>query len=109
MKLRILTVLFAAALLSAPALAQEQDMAKPQTQQPGLTPGEAGPDSGVKPGNMGATGWSGGRKDSHLAPEGTEPATTGSNHGNINKDSEYATGEDLKGPPAQFPPNRTPE
>lgn len=107
MKLRAVTVLFAAAILSAPALAQ--DTTKPQTQQPGLTPGEAGPDSGVKPGNMGTTGWNGGRKDSHSAPDGTEPETTGSNPGNINKDSEYATGEDLKGPPARFPPNRTPE
>lgn len=103
-KYSVLAALFAAAILSAPAHAQDTTK-----QQPGLTPGEAGADSGTKPGNMGATGWNGGRKDSHSSPGGTEPETTGSNPGNINEDSSYATGKDLKGPPAQFPPDRTPE
>jgi hypothetical protein len=63
-------------------------------------------DSGTRPENMGASGWTGGRKDTSPHPNAE---TTGSNPGNINEDSEYATGEDLKGPPAQFAPARTPE
>ena len=43
----------------------------------------------------------------------TNGAGPGAGHndtpGNINNDSSYATGEDLKGAPAQFPANKTPE
>jgi hypothetical protein len=68
--------------------------------------------SGTAPENMGASGWTGGRKDATPQAE-TSGAGPGDVHsetpGNINNDSVYATGTDLKGPPAQFPANQTPE
>ena len=69
-------------------------------------------DSATKPENMGTSGWTGGRQDATPQSE-TTGAGPGAGHadtpGNINNDSSYATGEDLKGGPAQFPANKTPE
>lgn len=57
--------------------------------------------SGTAPDHMGKSGWTGG---STGANTGTTQTLTG-----INADSEYATGEDLRGQPTQFPASKTPE
>ena len=101
--------LVAVAMLWAASPGQAQDSSKqqePAAENSQPTPPETGPHSGTKPGGMGSTGWTGGRKDTH---DGGAAETTGASPGNINNDSEYATGEDLKGPALQFPPSRTPE
>jgi hypothetical protein len=68
--------------------------------------------SGTAPENMGSTAWTGGsRGQTH------DSATTGqTSAAEAAKDAEAAkgqpveaSGEDLKGPPQQFPPNKTPE
>jgi hypothetical protein len=66
--------------------------------------------SGTAPENMGATGWTGGSRGQ------THDSATTTGQGGGERDTEaakdqpvMATGEDLKGPPAQFPPNKTPE
>jgi hypothetical protein len=105
MKHAPLIALVAATLLTAPAFAQDIKNGQPTSQQ-GVTPPETGPSSGTKPGSMGSTGWTGGRRDSH---SGAGPETTGSSPNNINNESEYSTGTDLKGPPIKFPANKTPE
>ena len=56
----------------------------------------------------GSTGWSGGSKDQ------PSQSTTGQkvevhDEGEAKKQPEMATGEDLKGPPQQFAPSKTPE
>jgi hypothetical protein len=61
---------------------------------------------------MGGSGWTGGRKDPAPQSETTGAGPRDPNTetpGNINNDSSYATGEDLKGPPAKFPATQTPE
>jgi hypothetical protein len=66
--------------------------------------------SGTAPENMGATGWTGGSRGQ------THDSATTTGQGNSARDTEaakdqpvMATGEDLKGPPTQFPANKTPE
>jgi hypothetical protein len=66
--------------------------------------------SGTAPENMGATGWTGGSRGQ------THDSATTTGQGNSAQDTAaakdqpvMATGEDLKGPPTQFPPNKTPE
>jgi hypothetical protein len=76
----------------------------PSAQQGPNTPQDS--QSSTHPGHMGATGWSGGRKD---ADGPSDAGTTGTNSGGINSDTKYSTGEDLKGPPAQYPGGKTPE
>ena len=68
--------------------------------------------SGTKPENMGKSGWTGGRQDTTPQSEttGSGPhAAERETPGNVNNDSSYATGADLKGPPTQFPATQTPE
>ena len=76
--------------------------------------------SDVGPDHKGATGWSGGARDQPSQPGGDKSAapnaaaTTGQKievHDEaLAKDQPaMATGEDLKGPPAQFAPSKTPE
>lgn len=77
-----------------------------QAGQKALPDGQSGPSqpsatSGTAPDHMGKSGWTGG---STGASTGTAQTRTG-----INADSEYATGEDLRGPPAHFPASKTPE
>ena len=86
-----------------PAHTVEQPTTKPPSQQPTNS-------SGTAPENMGATGWSGGSRGQ------THDSATSNGPGASAKDTEaakdqpvMATGEDLKGPPAQFPANKTPE
>jgi hypothetical protein len=97
--------LAAGLLFVATGIATAQAPDQPLNEHPSNTT-KQNSDSGTRPENMGASGWTGGRKDTSPHPHAE---TTGSNPGNINEDSEYATGTDLKGPPAQFPPARTPE
>jgi len=69
--------------------------------------------------DKGSSGWSGGAKDqpSQNAPKGTQgdPGTTtgqkveAHDEGEAKTQPEMATGEDLKGPPQQFAPSKTPE
>jgi hypothetical protein len=66
--------------------------------------------SGTAPENMGATGWTGGSRGQ------THDSATTTGQGSSAQDTEaakdqpvMATGEDLKGPPTQFPANKTPE
>jgi hypothetical protein len=91
----------AAALLLAPAIAgaqQAPDQSAP-VRLDTATPQPSGPNSGTHPGNIGKTGWTGGRADSHR-----EGASDGAAD-----QPQMATGSDLKGPPTQFPPSKTPE
>jgi len=96
--LRVLPI--AALLLVAPTLAQAQE---PTNSAPaklnGPTTPQNGPNTGTDPANMGNTGWTGGRADGNR--EGSKETSA--------DQPVMATGEDLKGPPAQFPPNKTPE
>jgi len=93
-----------ALLLLAPvSWAQTQTPAAPPSGQ--NTPPDHGPDSGTAPGGRGSSGWTGGAREGGDDNSGLvqkEPA-------DINAGSEYATGTDLKGPPARFPSRQTPE
>jgi hypothetical protein len=81
--------------------------------------------SDVAPDQKGATGWSGGARDQPSQPGGDKAAapadaaakpaeTTGRtvevhDEALVKDQPLMATGEDLKGPPAQFAPSKTPE
>ena len=72
---------------------------------------QAGNNSGTAPEHLGSSGWTGGSRG-----QTKDGATTGQNVGPSRDDPEaaknqpsMATGEDLKGPPTQFPANKTPE
>ena len=72
---------------------------------------QAGSNSGTAPEHLGASGWTGGSRG-----QTKDGATTGQSAGPSKDDPEaaknqpsMATGEDLKGPPTQFPANKTPE
>lgn len=74
--------------------------------------------NGDSPQNKGSTGWTGAHPDIGGATVQTttpgKPSTTGQSVA-IHDDAEtkdqpvLATGEDLNGPPTQFPPSKTPE
>lgn len=77
-------------------------------EKPAETPPSSG--TGTAPEGMGSTGWTGGSRGQ------TKDSTTtaGENAGGQNTDDAkdqppVATGEDLKGPAAQFPASNTPE
>jgi hypothetical protein len=66
--------------------------------------------TGTAPENIGATGWTGGSRGQ------TKDSATTTGQSNSARDTEaakdqpsMATGQDLKGPPARFPANKTPE
>lgn len=112
MKRAWMAPLVAAALLTvSTGMSVAQAPSQPHTEHPSNTT-KQNSDSGTKPENMGTSGWTGGRQDGTPQDE-TTGAGPGAGHadtpGNINNDSTYATGEDLNGPPAQFPANQTPE
>jgi hypothetical protein len=111
--MRTLMPLIAAAVMALATVSYAQNTTAPANavENPATTP-QHNSDSGTKPENMGATGWTGGsRGQTH------DSATTG--QGNAEQDAKdaaaakdqpvEASGEDLKGPPQQFPPNKTPE
>jgi len=74
--------------------------------------------NGDSPQNKGSTGWTGAHPETGGASVGTQgnpkDATTGKSvevHDQAAAKSQptVASGEDLKGPPQQFPPSKTPE
>ena len=66
--------------------------------------------TGTVPENMGATGWTGGSRGQTKDSATTTGQNTGARDAEAAKDQPaMATGEDLKGPPTQFPANKTPE
>jgi hypothetical protein len=74
------------------------------------TPKQPNSNSGTSPAEMGATGWTGGtRGQTHDSATGAGQANSGTNSEAAKDQPVMATGEDLKGPPAQFPANKTPE
>ena len=105
------TSLIAVALIGSATYSFAQNTSPPASsvEQPSTTPRHGtGTGTGTAPENMGATGWTGGSrgqtKDSATTGQGGAPDTEAA------KDQPaMATGEDLKGPPAQFPANKTPE
>jgi hypothetical protein len=94
MKTRILTILAAAALLTAASTATYAQ--------------NSGPDQ-----EKGSTGWSGGAKDQPGQQQQGNSSTTGQavvhDEGKAKDQPVTATGEDLKGLPKQFAPSKTPE
>jgi hypothetical protein len=112
MRLGLMPLIAAAVMVSATAsFAQNNTPPANAVENPATTPQHSS-GSGTAPENMGATGWTGGsRGQTH-----DSATTTGQGQGNAAQDAEaakgqpaMATGEDLKGPPTQFPPNKTPE
>jgi hypothetical protein len=107
-----LTPLIAAAVMVSAATSFAQNNTPPANavENPSNTPQHSS-GSGTAPENMGATGWTGGsRGQTH------DSATTTGQGGSAAQDVEAAkdqpveaSGRDLKGPPQQFPPNKTPE
>jgi hypothetical protein len=69
--------------------------------------------SGTAPENMGATGWTGGSRgqthDSATTTGQGNPAQEAKDAEAAKDQPVEASGRDLKGPPQQFPPNKTPE
>jgi hypothetical protein len=95
--------------LMTSACAQETQRTQPAETTPSQQDSHS---SGTAPQGMGSSGWSGGTGGSHIGTSNS--LTTGSTPREAASDSaadqpEMATGEDLKGPPTQFPANKTPE
>jgi hypothetical protein len=108
-----LTPLIAAAMMVSASVSFAQNNAAPANaaEDSSNTPQHSS-GSGTAPENMGSTAWTGGsRGQTH------DSATTGqTSAAEAAKDAEAAkgqpmeaSGEDLKGPPQQFPANKTPE
>jgi hypothetical protein len=109
--MRTLMPLVAAAMMVSATVSYAQNTTAPANavENPATTP-QHGSSSGTAPENMGATGWTGGSRGQ------THDSATTTGQGNSAQDTAaakdqpvMATGEDLKGPPTQFPPNKTPE
>jgi hypothetical protein len=78
-------------------------------ENPANTP-QHGTGTGTAPENIGATGWTGGSRGQTKDPATTTGQGTAAQDAEAAKDQPaMATGEDLKGPPKQFPANKTPE
>jgi hypothetical protein len=103
------TSLIAAALIGSATYSFAQNTSPPASsvEQPSTTPRHS-TGTGTAPENMGATGWTGGSRG-----QTKDSATTGQSSAQDTEAAKdqpaMATGEDLKGPPAQFPANKTPE
>ena len=102
----------AAAMLMAAAtgtLAQNNTPPASTVEQP-TTPKQPNTNSGTSPAEMGATGWTGGtRGQTHDSATVSGPGASAKDTEAAKDQPKMATGEDLKGPPAQFPANKTPE
>ena len=104
-----LTSLIAAALMVSATYSFAQNTSPPanSVEQPSHTP-QHNTGTGTAPENMGATGWTGSSRG-----QTKDSATTGKNSAQDTEAAKdqpaMATGEDLKGPPTQFPANKTPE
>lgn len=111
MKRALLAPLAAAGIVMiATGLSFAQGQAPTPNEHPANTT-QQNSNSGTRPENMGKSGWTGGRQDTTPSSEttGTGGAPEAHTPGNINNDSVYSTGTDLKGPPAKFPAPKTPE
>ena len=110
MKLVSLTPLVALLLMvSAGALAQNNTPPASTMEKPSTT-SQSKDSSGTSPVEMGATGWTGGtRGQTHDSATGTGRGDSGTNSPAAQDQPAMATGGDLKGPPAKFPANKTPE
>jgi hypothetical protein len=106
-----LTPLIAAAMMVSATVSFAQNNTPPANavENPSNTT-QQNSGSGTAPENMGATGWTGGSRGQ------THDSATTTGQGGSAQDTEaakdqpvMATGEDLKGPPTQFPANKTPE
>jgi hypothetical protein len=109
--LGLMPLIAAAAIVSATgSFAQNNTPPANSVENPATTP-QHNSGTGTAPENMGATGWTGGSRG-----QTQDSATTTGQGNNAAQDAAaakdqpaMATGEDLKGPPKQFPPNKTPE
>lgn len=108
-KLGLVPIIAAALAVSTSyALAQNNAPRADTVESPANTTRQ-GHGSGMAPENAGSTGWTGGS-----GGETNDTLTTGAStrrgDGESAKDQpSMATGKDLKGPPTQFPANKTPE
>jgi hypothetical protein len=103
--------LIAATLMVSATVSFAQDNTPPanSVENPATTPQHSS-GSGTAPENMGATGWNGGSRGQTKDSATTTGQTTPAQDAEAAKDQpEMASGEDLKGPPEKFPPNKTPE
>ena len=109
--MRTLMPLVAAAMMVSATVSFAQNNTPPANavENPSNTPQHSS-GSGTAPENMGATGWTGGSRGQ------THDSATTTGQGGSAQDTEAAkdqpveaSGQDLKGPPQQFPANKTPE
>lgn len=99
--MKLTSLLAVLSLWCAPAATFAQENPTP----PANTPDHS---EGTKPHNRGSTGWGGGARE----PEGkqaTGSISSAPKPGEAAGQPPMASGVDLKGPPQQFPPNKTPE
>jgi hypothetical protein len=107
MKQRTLMPLIAATLMVPATYSFAQNNTPPANtvEHPSDTP-QHSTGTGTAPENIGTTGWTGGSRGQ------TKPTGQANSAGDAEAAKDQpamATGEDLKGPPTQFPANKTPE
>jgi hypothetical protein len=109
-KLGLMPLIAAILTVSATvSFAQNTTAPANSVENPATTP-QHGSSSGTAPENMGATGWTGGsRGQTHDSATTTGQSNPAQDAAAAKDQPVMATGEDLKGPPTQFPPNKTPE
>ena len=106
-----LTPLIAAAMMVSAATSFAQNNTPPANavENPSNTT-QHNSGSGTAPENMGATGWTGGsRGQTHDSATTTGQSNPAQDAAAAKDQPVEASGRDLKGPPQQFPPNKTPE
>ncbi|WP_342363903.1 hypothetical protein [Terrarubrum flagellatum] len=96
--MKIAALLSAFLLASAPFSSLAQEHMSAPTDAPTHS-------EGTKPDNRGSTGWGGGAKE----PDKTGSISPSTNKSDAADQPPLASGVDLKGPPQQFPPTKTPE
>ena|ERR1700754_1557960 len=102
-----LASLVAIVTIAAATLAFAQDNTPPAgtVERPeATTPHSSG--TGTAPEGKGTTGWTGGSRDQNSQTSGQSASQ---NPEDAKNQPWMATGEDLKGPPKQFPAGKTPE
>jgi hypothetical protein len=109
-KLGLMPLIATAVMVSATvSFAQNTPAPANSVENPATTPQHSS-GSGTAPENMGATGWTGGSRGQTKDSATTTGQGSGAQDTEAAKDQPVmATGEDLKGPPTQFPANKTPE
>jgi hypothetical protein len=96
-------------VLAMVSFAQNSTAPANAVEKPATTP-KHNSGTGTAPGNMDATGWTGGSLGQTKDPAMTTGQADAAQGAEAAKDQPVtATGEDLKGPPKQFPANKTPE